>query len=221
MTEIVGTKLSDLEIPLNTAMVLLLSQLLGWHFIRYSRVMSNRRKFARVLVFVAVTTLLVISVVKTSLALSLGLVGALSVIRFRTPVKETEELAYIFLAIAVGIGIGANQHAITLTIFFTLTVYMAVVGVRRKGSPSERSIVQVSLTAVDGAGDTELDKIRETLKAIPVTADLRQVSRHDGDFNATLLVEIGNASVISKVLSGLNTALPGASVSVVDNESFE
>ncbi len=41
------------------------------------------------------------------LMLGLGLVGALSIIRFRTPIKEPEELAYLFLAIAVGIGLGA------------------------------------------------------------------------------------------------------------------
>ena len=45
-----------------------------------------------------------------TLALSLGLVGALSVIRFRTPVKEPEELAYVFLAIASGLALGADQQ---------------------------------------------------------------------------------------------------------------
>ena len=55
------------------------------------------------------TTLLVIAVVKSSLALSLGLVGALSIVRFRTPIKEPEELAYIFLAIALGLCLGADQ----------------------------------------------------------------------------------------------------------------
>ncbi|HIE72395.1 MAG TPA: DUF4956 domain-containing protein, partial [Planctomycetes bacterium] len=72
-------------------------QVLGWHFVQ---VLSNKRKLARVLMFIAATTVLIITVVASSLALSLGLVGALSIIRFRTPVKEPEELAYLFLAIA-------------------------------------------------------------------------------------------------------------------------
>ena len=46
---------------------------------------------------------------KIFLALSLGLVGALSIVRFRTPIKEPEELAYIFLAIAIGLALGADQ----------------------------------------------------------------------------------------------------------------
>ena len=48
-------------------------------------------------------TTLVIAVVKSSLALSLGLVGALSIVRFRTPVKEPEELTYLFFSIALGL----------------------------------------------------------------------------------------------------------------------
>ncbi|HIL79776.1 MAG TPA: DUF4956 domain-containing protein [Myxococcales bacterium] len=48
-------------------------------------------------------------VIKSLLALSLGLVGALSVVRFLTPTKESEELVYLFLAIALGLGLGAGQ----------------------------------------------------------------------------------------------------------------
>ena len=54
------------------------------------------------------TTYIVIMVVKNSLALSLGLVGALSIVRFRAAIKEPEELVYLFLIIAAGLGCGAN-----------------------------------------------------------------------------------------------------------------
>ena len=50
-----------------------------------------------------------IAVVKSSLALSLGLVGAF-IVRFRTPIKEPEELIYIFLSIAIGLANGADQY---------------------------------------------------------------------------------------------------------------
>ena len=57
---------------------------------------------------ITMTTMLIISIVKSSLALSLGLVGALSVIRFRAAIKEPEELTYLFLTIAIGLGFGAK-----------------------------------------------------------------------------------------------------------------
>jgi len=64
----------------------------------------------------------IILIVKSSLALSLGLVGALSIVRFRTPIKEPEELVYLFFAIAIGIGFGAGQTLLTLIIFILIMV---------------------------------------------------------------------------------------------------
>lgn len=59
------------------------------------------------------TVCVIITVVKSSLALSLGLVGALSIVRFRTPIKDPEDLIYLFLAIVSGLGFGANQNIYT------------------------------------------------------------------------------------------------------------
>lgn len=70
-------------------------------------------------------TFLIILIVKSSLALSLGLIGALSIVRFRTPIKEPEELIYLFFSIAIGIGFGAGQTLVTSLVFILiiLTIY--------------------------------------------------------------------------------------------------
>jgi hypothetical protein len=91
-----------------------LALLLKWHFTHFASTFSNRREFSIIFPFLVLTVTLVIAIVKTSLALSLGLVGALSIVRFRTPIKEPEELAYIFMAIAIGIGLGADQVVMTI-----------------------------------------------------------------------------------------------------------
>lgn len=98
---------------LNLIVGLILSLLVAWYYEHYGQSLSNRRKFARLLPVLALTTALVISIVKSSLALSLGLVGALSIVRFRTAIKEPEELAFLFIAIAIGLGVGADQRWIT------------------------------------------------------------------------------------------------------------
>jgi len=124
-----STDFSELDViglVLSLAIALVMGQILGWHFVRFAHVLSNRRKFARIFVFISATTLLMITVVKTSLALSLGLVGALSIIRFRTPIKEPEELAYLFMAIAVGVGLGADERAATLIVFVVVLVFLAL-----------------------------------------------------------------------------------------------
>ena len=92
----------------------ILSYLIKLIYNRYSHSLSNKDYFSKNFVILGVTTCLVITIVKSSLALSLGLVGALSIVRFRAAIKEPEELVYLFLVIATGLGIGANQVKITI-----------------------------------------------------------------------------------------------------------
>ena len=106
------------QVDLSTFLVSLIlaaifSYFLGKVYIRYGTAISNRKSFAGNFVLLATTTTLIITIVKSSLALSLGLVGALSIVRFRSAIKEPEELAYLFLCIAIGLGYGANQILIT------------------------------------------------------------------------------------------------------------
>lgn len=72
------------------------------------------------------TMVLIISIIKSSLALSLGLVGALSIVRFRTPIKDPEELLFIFCSIALGLGLGSLKYTIT-SIFFALVVLIILI----------------------------------------------------------------------------------------------
>tara|TARA_Y100000996_G_C22519755_1_gene641956 strand:+ start:275 stop:961 length:687 start_codon:yes stop_codon:yes gene_type:complete len=88
---------------------IILSFALKFLYIEKSISLSNKSHIANVLPMLSLITFLVILIVKSSLALSLGLVGALSIVRFRTPIKEPEELIYLFMAIALGLGYGAGQ----------------------------------------------------------------------------------------------------------------
>jgi len=91
-----------------------------------------KSEIINVLPFISLSTFLVISVVKSSLALSLGLVGALSIIRFRTPIKSPEELGYIFFALSIGIGFAANQIMITLFCFICISLFLFIRQTRKK-----------------------------------------------------------------------------------------
>jgi len=102
----------------------ILAWILGKLYIKYGTSISNRKKFASNFLLLIVTTTLIINVVKSSLALSLGLVGALSIVRFRAAIKEPEELAFLFLAIAIGLGLGANQIAVTLIAFAVISGFI-------------------------------------------------------------------------------------------------
>jgi len=88
---------------------LILSYLVKITYIRAGRALNDKNYFSDTFIPLAIITTLVITVIKFSLALSLGLVGALSIVRFRAAIKEPEELVYLFFVIAIGLANGANQ----------------------------------------------------------------------------------------------------------------
>ena len=98
----------------NLLIVSILSYLIRLVYNKYSQSLSNKDYFSKNFIILGVATCLIITIVKSSLALSLGLVGALSIVRFRAAIKEPEELVYLFLVIATGLGVGANQLNITI-----------------------------------------------------------------------------------------------------------
>ena len=107
-------------------MCVIMSFILREFYIKRSFSLSGKLHIGSVIPVLSAVVFLVIIVVKSSLALSLGLVGALSIVRFRTPIKEPEELVYLFLAIAIGLGYAAGQVLITtiITSLILFFIYM-------------------------------------------------------------------------------------------------
>ena len=91
----------------------ILSIIIQLVYVKFSTTLSDKLEFSKNFVILGLATTLVITIVKSSLALSLGLVGALSIVRFRAAIKEPEELVYLFLIIATGLGCGSGQITIT------------------------------------------------------------------------------------------------------------
>ena len=71
-----------------------------------------------------IITYVITKTISGNIALSLGMIGALSIVRFRTPIKEPEDLVYLFLSIGLGIGFGAYQVLSTLIIFFIIIAFI-------------------------------------------------------------------------------------------------
>ena len=102
---------------------LVLAYIIKLTYIRVSVSLNDKEHFSETFIPLAIITTLVITVIKFSLALSLGLVGALSIVRFRAAIKEPEELVYLFFIIGIGLANGANQFVISiLATFITITI---------------------------------------------------------------------------------------------------
>lgn len=100
------------------------------------------QKFNVSLVMLVLVTTLVMNVIGNNIALSLGMVGALSIVRFRTAIKDPRDTAYIFWAIAVGICCGVSDYLIAGIGTFIIFLFLALFGVVRD---NERIMVVVRM----------------------------------------------------------------------------
>ncbi len=184
-----------------------LGTLLGQVYIRFGHSLSNRRLFARNFLLLTVTTTLIITIVKSSLALSLGLVGALSIVRFRAAIKEPEELAFLFLAIAVGLGLGAGQGLLTVVAFGIILALVVVRSFARRAPDQPNLFLTVTSSSPDklGAG-----MILEALAASEARASLKRFDETPEAIEASFQAhfkEVGKLEEFSQRLRKLSQSV--------------
>jgi len=205
----------------NLVIGMVLGLLVGWHFAKFGRTLGNRQAVARILIIILLTTILVISIVKASLALSLGLVGALSIVRFRTPIKEPEELAYLFLAIAAGLGLGADQRVATVVSVVAILVLMMAYS-RLSGQKQKQNLYLNVEVPADSAGEDLFPRLTKTVADHVTTANIRRMDLHDKLLQATFFVDCQDDNELFSVIDAMKTSFPTATVSFIDqSQSLE
>ncbi len=179
------------DIAITSALALILSMV----YVKFGNSVSNRKSFAGNFVLLALTTMLVITIVKSSLALSLGLVGALSIVRFRAAIKEPEELTYLFLAISLGLGFGANQRYITIIAFVSIILIVIVKSLFSKANMSYSNLFfsLSSKTAIP------VEKIIEILKEHTSYVSLKRLDESENKCELLFLVNFANVSCLAKI----------------------
>ena len=203
---------------LNLLLGAVLSSGVAWYYARFGEALDNRAKFARLLPPLCLITILVISVVKASLALSLGLVGALSIVRFRTAIKDPEELIYLFIAIAVGLGLGADQRVPTVV---AVSVLMAVlIGARLSKLRTRRRNLYLNITVGEGEEESSFASVNEVLMGEAEFVDMRRLDRRDGTLQLTYLIECEEQEGVGRLLDGLKERFPESTFSFVDRNAM-
>ncbi|MDA8702237.1 DUF4956 domain-containing protein [Candidatus Pelagibacter bacterium] len=167
----------------------ILSFFIQLFYIKYSSSLSNRKEFSKIFVILAVTTCIVIMIVKSSLALSLGLVGALSIVRFRAAIKEPEELVYLFLIIAIGLGCGANQLIITTVgIIFALIIIVIYSGYTKNSRKEIEQTINLGVIIEQDIADKEINNLISEIKKI--SKDLKFISMSRTFSNTTINLDL-------------------------------
>lgn len=192
------------------------SKLLAMMYQEFGTSLSNRARFANNFVLLACTTMLVISVVKTSMALSLGLVGALSIVRFRTAIKDPEELAFLFLNIAIGLGFGAGQIAYTMIGFIGISLAFIWSRTKKITIPFHQSyLAQITLPSPPEDFDTRLAQAVATSSP---RFEFKRLDASDDTADATLLVEL--TAPPTTLMRAIQTTFPGARISITHTQGL-
>jgi uncharacterized membrane protein YhiD involved in acid resistance len=111
---------SPLSIIMNLVLALLAGLLIGVIYRKTHKGLSYSQSFVVTLVLMCITVSAVMMVIGSNLARAFALVGALTIVRFRTVVKDTKDTAFIFFALTEGIASGTGNYL--LTVFSTLFI---------------------------------------------------------------------------------------------------
>lgn len=195
---------------------LVVTVVIGLYIFLIYRVLTRKafysRNFNVSLVGVALITSAIIVTVQSSVVVSLGMVGALSIIRFRTAVKDPLDLTFLFWAVSVGIicGAGFAIYAVVLSIVLTVTVFLL------NCLPSAAApMILIVNTSIPGSENTLLDVVRKyakhpqvksrnmTVNSLDLTIELRtergseliqELTKEAGVVSASLLSQNGEVT---------------------------
>jgi hypothetical protein len=201
-------------IAINLALSALFAFVLGQAYVHWGMSLSNRRALAANFMLISVTTTFIILVVRSSVALSLGLVGALSIVRFRAAIKEPEELAFLFFSIGLGIGLGDNQRMLTL---LALLVGLILIGL---GRLFRRRRADVNLHLIVSSHDQsklDLDTIIETLQSFASRLKLQRFDENGERMEASFMIEFADLDMLQAARDKLRSITPEVEITFLDN----
>ena len=148
--------------PTTIIIALLITTVLAVYIFFVYRAMSKRsfysKSFALTLVIVSIVTALIIMAIQSSVVISLGMVGALSIVRFRTAIKDPLDIAFIFWSISVGIICGAHLYSVAIIGSVFVTIVMVIIQLLPGVKPA-------LLLIVNASSDVSLKDLEELISA--------------------------------------------------------
>jgi len=201
---------------INALILIILGLFLELTYRKCGTSLSNRKSFGSSFILLAFTTMLIIVTVKSSFALSLGLIGALSIVRFRAAIKEPEELIYLFIAISIGLVLGADQRVIAVLGF---VVIMAIVWVRfftRK--PLSHQNLFLTIEAHE-EGKLELSALLKMVGKHFSAAELKRYDESPRGLEVSFLIEAKNPDKLQAFHDELKELYGDVHISFLENIS--
>ncbi|MCB0663118.1 MAG: DUF4956 domain-containing protein, partial [Saprospiraceae bacterium] len=165
----------------------------------------------------ALGTVLIIMVVKSSIALSLGLVGALSIVRFRAAIKEPEELTFLFIIIGIGLAGGANQPVLAIVAFLFIIILLYVHG-RFAGNSTYKKEDKLFLNIHTDIKDLETIT-NKVLEAFP-HVDLKRLDSLDSGMDLTFVCKAESIAQLNDAQKAIASLSPATRISIIEQPDW-
>lgn len=209
--------LSDIIHPLsfviNLIVCTLLAMFVAKFYVYYGNAVSNRARFASNFVPLALTTMSIMVIVKPSVALSLGLVGALSIVRFRAAIKDPEELTYLFLTIGVGLATGADQPLIAIIVVCFILLFLFL----SKKMGNQPSFKQEDRFYVNVTTDlSDVVKVHDALKKHFNFIELKRLDTFETGLDLSFICKGSTIQKIQDAKESLTSLSSATKISIID-----
>ncbi len=163
--------LTPMKMVLALAMGFLVGLIIALVYRKTFRGVLYSPSFSTTLIMLCMITTPVVMCIKSNIALSMGMVGALSIVRFRTAVKDPLDTAYMFWSLTMGILLGAELYTIALVVVAGISIVMLLLTFFRLRSPNTFLLV---IHYAEDAENAVMDHVRrikvQRLRSKSVTA---------------------------------------------------
>ena len=149
--------------------------------------------FAISLVIMTVLVSVIIVTISSNVMLSLGMVGALSIVRYRTAVKSPLDLMFLFWAITTGIAVGATYYYIGIVAFLFVAVVFFVLRNVRGGSETYMLVLECS------ADLPVEEEVRRTLASYQTKVRSKVVRNNRAELTVEVLMKDDNMNVVNVI----------------------
>lgn len=160
-----GGNITTGKVAVTLMVTVLLAAYLFFVYYVHSKKSFYDKSFNVSLALISVITAAIVLAMQSNLVISLGMVGALSIVRFRTAIKEPMDLMFLFWSISIGIICGANLFTIAILASLVITIGLLVLELTPIGMAASLLVV----SAKDAAAETAvLEAVRQDNKVCRV-----------------------------------------------------
>lgn len=189
----------DMSLPtilLSLAVVCLIALYIFFAYRFLSRRTFYNKNFSIALATLAIITAAIILTIQSSIVISLGMVGALSIVRFRTAIKEPMDLVFLFWAISAGIICGAGLYSLAIITSLVITAAIFVLDL----IPVSKAPMLLIVNTTDMDGE---DALLNIVKKYSKYARVKSRIMTAGQLDMVVEVRVSQESALVKEVSAL------------------